>query len=187
MPTVEFFYDVVSPYSYLASTRIEAIVADCNAKLVLRPMFLGGLMRSVGNQPPATLPSRGRYMFKDLHRWAAYYGIPFNFNPRFPSRTLGAMRALVSLAPEDRFDPTHRLFHAYWVQSLDLSDDAVLVDILGEELASSANQPEAKQALVDATEEAAKRGAFGAPTCFVGEEMFFGNDRLPFLEQHLRG
>lgn len=186
MPTVEFFYDVVSPYSYLASTRIEAIVADCGAQVVFRPMFLGGLMKTVGNQPPATLPARGRYMLTDLHRWAAFYGIPLTFPSYFPSLTIGAMRALVALPAEERPAPTHALFHAYWAEGRDVSDPGVLADVIGQELAGAASDPAAKQSLIDATAEAAERGAFGAPTFFVDDQMFFGNDRLPFLEQHLR-
>lgn len=186
MRTVEFFYDVVSPYSYLASTRIEAIAADCDAKVVFRPMFLGGLMRSVGNQPPATLPARGRYMLTDLHRWSAYYGIPFRFAPYFPSSTVAAMRVLVSLPEAERPALTHTLFNAYWSEGKDLSDRSLLAEIVGEELMARTADPAVKQALVDATEEAGKRGAFGAPTFFVDGQMYFGNDRLPFLEQALR-
>jgi len=186
MPTVEFFYDVVSPYSYLASTRIEAIAADCGAELVFRPFFLGGLMKAVGNQPPANLPARAPYLFTDLQRWASYYGVPYSFPSRFPMMTLTAQRALISLPAQERAEPTHALFTAYWAEDRDINDKDVLVDILGQDLVERTREPQVKQALVEATTEAEKRGAFGAPTFFVGDEMWFGNDRLPFLEQRLR-
>jgi 2-hydroxychromene-2-carboxylate isomerase len=186
MPTVDFFYDVVSPYSYLASTRIEAIAADCGAELVFRPFFLGGLMKAVGNKPPAQLPARGRYLFTDLARWAAYYRIPYDFPRAFPILTLTAQRALVSLPPEARPGPTHELFRAYWAEQRDISQEEVLRDILGDGPVDAAADPAVKQALVEATAEAEQRGAFGAPTFFVDGEMYFGNDRLPFLEQKLR-
>ena len=166
--------------------QIEAIAADCGAELVWRPFFLGGLMKAVGNQPPANLPARAPYLFKDLQRWAAYYGVPYRFPSRFPMMTLTAQRALVSLPEDERAGPTHALFHAYWVDDRDINDKAVLTDILGEELVARTADPAVKQALLDATSEAEQRGAFGAPTFYVGKEMFFGNDRLPFLEQELR-
>lgn len=184
---VEFYYDVVSPFSYLASTRIEAIAADCEAELVPRPFFLGGLMKSIGNQPPASLPARGRYLLQDLHRWARYYGVPFTWPAAFPVNSLTAMRALIALQDEEHFAVMHRIFHAHWGEGRDISDPDLLVDLIGSSALARAHQAEVKQALIDATIEAEKRGIFGAPTFFVEGAMYFGNDRLPFLEQHLRG
>lgn len=183
---VEFFYDVVSPFSYLASTQIEAIVADCGATLEFRPFFLGGLMKAVGNQPPALLPARGRYLFTDLRRWAAFYGVPFTMPTPFPAPTLLAMRALVALPPDALPAATHALFHAHWGEGRDISDPALLTELLGAEAVARASDPAVKQALTDATTEAERRGAFGAPSFFIGDELYFGNDRLPFLEQRLR-
>ncbi|MFK7931710.1 MAG: 2-hydroxychromene-2-carboxylate isomerase [Myxococcota bacterium] len=186
MATIEMFYDIVSSYSYLASTRIEAIAADTGHSVVFRPIFLGGLMKAVGNVPPAQLPARGRHLFVDLQRWSAYYQVPLSFPSRFPMMTLTAQRALIAMAPEARIAPTHRLFEAYWVHDRDINDREVLVDILGEAEVDAAGTPEAKAALIAETGEAERRGAYGAPTFFVGDEMWFGNDRLPFLEQFLR-
>jgi 2-hydroxychromene-2-carboxylate isomerase len=185
--TVEFFYDIVSPFSYLASTRIEAIAADCDATVVFRPFFLGGLMKAVGNQPPATLPARGRYLFTDLRRWAAFYGVPFRLPSPFPAPTLLVMRALTALPAGELVPATHRAFAAHWGEGRDISDPALLTELLGADAVARASEPAVKQALLDATAEAERRGAFGAPSFFVGEELYFGNDRLPFLEQRLRG
>lgn len=185
--TVEFFYDVVSPFSYLASTRIEAIAADCGATLIFRPFFLGGLMKSVGNVPPAQLPARGRYLFTDLRRWARFYGVPFVLPSSFPVNSLPAMRALIGLPAEQLLPKTHLVFAAHWGEGRDISDAEVLRELLGDEAVARASEPTVKQALIDATAEAEQRGAFGAPSFFVGEELYFGNDRLPFLEQRLRG
>lgn len=187
MATIEFFYDVVSPYTYLASTRIEAIAADTGHAVEFRPFFLGGLMKSIGNQPPANLAPRARHMAVDLQRWADYYGVPYSFPSHFPMMTLKAQRALVALSPQARVQPTHDLFRAHWVEDRNINDPAVLEEILGAEAMAAAATPEAKQALIDATAEAERRGVYGAPTFFVGVEMWFGNDRLPFLEQFLRG
>ena len=187
MPTeVQFFYDVVSPYSYMAATQIEAIAADCDAHVVWRPFLLGGLFNAVGNAPPAFLAPRGAYLFKDLQRWSAYYGVPWALPDPFPTRSLTAQRALIAMPAEQRPDPSLALFRAYWADGRDIGDEAVVTDILGEEAVARTRDPVVKKALIDATVEAQERGAFGAPTFYVGDEMFFGNDRLPFLEQHLR-
>lgn len=187
MPTeVEFFYDVVSPYSYMAATQIEAIAADCDARVIWRPFLLGGLFNAVGNAPPAFLAPRGAYLFKDLRRWSAHYGVPWALPNPFPTRTLTAQRALIAMEPAARPEPSLALFRAYWAEGRDIGDESVLVDVIGADAVARASDPEVKKALVDATVEIEKRGAFGAPTFYVGDEMFFGNDRLPFLEQHLR-
>lgn len=186
MAELEFFYDIASPYSYLAAVRVEAIAADCGADLRWRPFLLGAVFRDVGNQPPALVPARGRYMLKDLKRWAAYYGVPFHFPSVFPTNSLLAMRALTGFANDERAEPTLALFHAYWADNRDPGDPEVVLDLLGSEAVQRASDPAVKQALKDNTTEAVERGAFGAPCFFVGSEMWFGNDRLPFVEQALR-
>lgn len=185
--SVEFFFDVVSPFSYLASTRIEAIAADCESEVIFRPFFLGGLMKAVGNQPPAFLPARGRYLLQDLQRWSRFYGVPFVWPEAFPVNTLSAMRALIALEGDEQIAAMHRLFHAHWGEGRDISDPGLLTELVGAPALARASDPEVKRALIAATTEAQERGAFGAPTFFVAGSMYFGNDRLPFLEQHLRG
>ena len=185
MATVEFFYDIGSPYSYLASTRIEAVAADCKAEVRFRPMLLGGLFKSVGNTPPAFMLQKAKYMSRDLQRWADYYGVPFNLRMP-PANTLLPMRVLAGMPDEALPAATHTLFHAYWVDGKDATEASVVRDLLGDEAVARAELQEVKDRLRANTEEAVQRGAFGAPTMWVGDEMFFGNDRLPFLEQHLR-
>jgi 2-hydroxychromene-2-carboxylate isomerase len=187
--TLEFFYDVASPYTYLATVRIEAIAADCKAKLVWRPFLLGGVMKATGNRPPAELMPRARYMATDLLRWAKFYGVPMNtvfpiWNSLLPMRVIAG-------APDDRVaELSHTLFHAYWVDQKDLTDVATLTGIVGAEAVARANEQATKDKLRANTDEAVARGAFGSPTFFVGEgetaEMYFGQDRLPFVEQALR-
>ena len=183
---VEFFYDIGSPYSYLAATRIEAIVADTGTRLAWRPFLLGGVYKATGNQMPAALPQRALYMVADLARWADFYGVTLNIPPSFPPMTLKVMRALTALQGEELVRATHAAFHAYWVHGEAIDDPAVIARVCGAEAASRIDDPAVKEALRNSTEEAVERGAFGAPTFFVGDEMFFGNDRLPFLEQRLR-
>lgn len=178
MPALEFFFDVVSPYSYLASARVDAVASAAEVDVRWRPFFLGGAMKATGNQPPATLPARGRYMLQDLQRWAAREGTPFRFPSRFPVNTILAQRALVGLEGDTLRSTAAALFHAYWAEDAAIDAPAVVAGIVGEDAAAAAATPVAKAALRAATDEAVARGAFGAPSFFVGDELFFGNDRL---------
>lgn len=193
--TLEYFFDFVSPYSYLADSQVPDLIERTGAELVYRPMFLGGLMAATGNSPPATVPAKGKYMTADIGRWLERYGLPFAFNPHFPANTISAMRASLVVLEEEpaRFpDFKRKLFEAMWVDAVDLGDAPALRSVIAaagfdaDHLLARCSEPEIKAHLKANTDEAASRGAFGAPTFFVGEEMFFGNDRLDFLEEALR-
>ncbi|MGH2901401.1 MAG: 2-hydroxychromene-2-carboxylate isomerase [Solirubrobacteraceae bacterium] len=190
---VELFYDYVSPFSYLANSQIPGLAKRTGAEVVYRPFLLGGVMQATGNQPPATLPARGAYMPKDIARWVRRYGLPFRFNPSFPMNTLHAMRAALAAQELGVFPAYHAaLFRAAWEEPRNLADAAELRDVIAkagldaERILARAGADEIKARLKANTAEAAERGAFGAPTFFVGDEMFFGNDRLDFVEEALR-
>lgn len=190
---LEFFFDYVSPFSYLANSQVASIAARTGAEIVYRPFLLGGVMQATGNQPPATLPARGKYMPKDIGRWVRRYEIPFAFNPSFPMKTLHAMRAALAAQEQGVFPAYHAaLFNAAWAEPANLADPAVLRDLIAKAgldpvplLAAAATEP-IKERLKANTAEAVERGAFGAPTFFVDGEIFFGNDRLDFVEEALR-
>ena len=194
MPRVEYFFDYVSPFAYLADTQLPALAQRTGAEIVHRPFFLGGVMQATKNSPPITVPNKGRYMFVEIQRWAKRYGVPANPNPHFPVNTLTAMRVAVAALGEPRFGDLHRaLFRAVWVDGKNLADEAVLeatvaaAGLDAAALLARAKEQAAKDALRRNTEEAVERGAFGAPTFFVGDEMFWGNDRLDFVEAALGG
>ena len=185
---LEFFYDYVSLYSYLANSQLSLI----DAEVVYRPMLLGGVMNAVGNKPPATLPARGTYLFKDAERWAKRYGIEYNMNPTFPQNTVSAMRLALVALEKGVLEAVHQpLFDAVWAHEKNLSDVGVLADIISgagllvDETMAEINSVRIKGRLRENTDEAVARGAFGAPTMFVGGEMFFGNDRLDFVKEAL--
>lgn len=193
MATIEYFFDYVSPYAYLADTQLAALCERTGATLRYRPFYLGGVMQASGNAPPINVPNKGRYLFTDVQRWSARYGVPLNPNPHFPVNTLGAVRAAVAAVAEPRFADLHRaLFRGVWVEGQNLADEAVLraaIDAAGLDgaaLLARGKDPAVKDTLRRNGEEAVERGAFGAPTFFVGDEMFWGNDRLDFLEDALR-
>ena len=192
--TVEFFFDFGSPASYLAWTRLPAICQAAGATLVYRPMLLGGVFQATGNASPVTVPAKGRYMLVDLARFAKRYGVPMRFNPHFPINTLALMRGAVGVQLREpaRFDDfVTTMFRAMWVDGRNMADPAVVGEVLAQAgfdaqvILALTGEQAVKDALKATTEEAVRRGAFGAPTMFVGEQMFFGQDRLDFVREAL--
>jgi 2-hydroxychromene-2-carboxylate isomerase len=157
-------------------------------------MLLGGVFQATGNASPAAIPAKARHSMIDLQRFARRYGVPMHFNPYFPINTLTLMRGAIGLQlrQPERFEAyLEAMFRALWENKRNLGDPAVLAATLQDAgfdpqaLLSLASDQTIKDALKSATEEAVRRGVFGAPTCFVGDEMFFGQDRLDFVEEAL--
>jgi 2-hydroxychromene-2-carboxylate isomerase len=192
--TVEFFFDLGSPATYLAYTQLPKICAQTESQLIYIPILLGGVFKATGNASPATIPAKGRYMFQDLDRYARRYSVPLKFNPHFPINTLMLMRAVtgMQLRQPQRFQAfIDCLFHALWVDGRSLDDLATVASVLtqngfdpDEILALTADEA-VKAALKDNTEKAVQRGVFGAPSMLVEGELFFGQDRLEFVIEAL--
>lgn len=192
--TLEFFFDLGSPATYLAYTQLPALCAATGTQLVYKPMLLGGVFKATGNASPITVPAKGRYMFDDLARYARRYNVPLRFNPHFPINTLMLMRAItgIQLHHPERFQAfVNCLFHALWVDGRHMGDPAVVAAVLIEhgfdpdEVLALANDESVKAALKNNTEQAVQRGVFGAPSMFVGKQLFFGQDRLDFVREAL--
>jgi 2-hydroxychromene-2-carboxylate isomerase len=187
--TVEFYFDFGSPYSYLAYRALPGIAAAHGAQIVLRPMLLGGVFKATGNHSPIEIPAKNRWLQLDLERWAARYGAGFRHNPYFPINTLTLMRgaAGMQLRGADFHKYVEAMFHAMWEEPRNLGDQHELAAVLREAgidvdgFQSLVNDPTVKEQLKKNTEEAVARGVFGAPAFFVGEEMFWGQDRLDFV------
>jgi 2-hydroxychromene-2-carboxylate isomerase len=191
---VEFYFDYGSPYSYVAHRRLPEMLARTRATAQYRIMLLGGVFQATGNASPAMNPLKWPNSQRDLARFVAKYALPFRRNPHFPVNTLKLMRGAV-VAEEEGFLPryTDAAFTAMWRDGLKMDDDAVIARVLkdadidaGRVLARTAEDG-VKQKLKSHTEAAVKRGVFGAPTFFVDGEMFFGQDRLDFVEDALLG
>jgi 2-hydroxychromene-2-carboxylate isomerase len=194
--TIEFFFDFGSPTTYLAHTQMPRLAADSGARIHYMPMLLGGVFKATGNQSPVMVPAKGRWMGEDLKRFARRYGVPFVFNPHFPINTLTLMRGAVGLQMRqpERFMPyVDAVFRAMWVEPVNLGDPAVLASMLGavgfdaDAFMTLIGDADVKARLIANTEAAVTRGVFGAPTCFVGSEMFFGQDRLDFVRDAASG
>ena len=190
--TIEFFFDFGSPTTYLAHTQLPRIARESGAQLVYRPMLLGGVFKATGNTSPVLVPAKGRWMGQDIARWAKRWGVPFTFNPHFPINTLTLMRGAAGLQirqPHDFTRYVDAVFQAMWVSPRNLGDAAVLAATLGESgfdaegFMALVGDPEVKAKLVANTEEAVARGVFGAPSCIVGDALFFGQDRLDFVRE----
>lgn len=192
MPTITFYFDPASPYTYLAATQIEAIAARHGASVDHRPVLVGKIFAATGNRMPAAVPAKGRYMMGDLQLWSRHYGVPIAFPKIFPVNSLQAQRIACALPEARRGEWGLATMRAYWVEGRDISQPDVLADIaasLGldsEALLAEAGEPAVKDRLREYTDEAIARGVFGVPSFVVGDTLFWGNDRLVLLEDQLR-
>ena len=191
--TLEFYFDYGSPYSYLADTQVEAIAQRAGAGLVRKPMLLGGVFKATGNHSPAELPQKSAWSAFDMPMWARHYGVPFQRNPFFPVNTLALMRGAAAAQIDGSFERYHpAVFKAMWVEGRNLNDMKEVAAVLtaagldAGKFGARIQDQDVKDRLKAAAEEAVGRGVFGAPTCFVDKMMFFGNDRLPFVELALK-
>ena len=192
---VDFYFDVGSPAAYLAWTQLPGLCATEGVELVYKPMLLGGVFQATGNASPTTIPAKGRYTNRDYERHARKYGVPLVINTHFPIITLFLMRVVTAVhlqQPERLQSLLSAVFKAMWVDDLDLNDASLTASTLeaagfsARELSAMANNPAIKAALKVNTEAAVERGVFGAPTTFVGDEMFFGQDRLEMIRDEIR-
>ncbi|MFV8836642.1 2-hydroxychromene-2-carboxylate isomerase [Aquisalimonas sp.] len=189
---VEFFFDFVSTASYLAWTQLPRVTRDTGAEIVWRPMLLGAVIKAAGNTPPPAIPAKGKYLRRDFARWARRYGVELNFPSRHPVNTVTTMRGAVAYIDSPVFPAYLKsVFEGFWIHDQDIEDPEViarLVEQAGidpEEFHAAIERQDVKDRLRANTDEAVERGAFGAPTLFVGDEMFFGQDRLDFVIEAL--
>jgi 2-hydroxychromene-2-carboxylate isomerase len=194
MKSVEFYFDLGSPYSYLAYYRLLQMAEQQEIQIVYKPILLGGVFKATGNRSPIEIPVKGVYSILDMQRWAEYYQIPMQMNPHFPMNTLTLMRILtgVQLLHLEKFEQVLKLlFDAMFGTPQNLNEPTVLAEVLKpsgfsvEDIMSMVQSDVVKQKLITETEQAIQRGIFGAPTFFVGDEMYWGQDRLHFVEQTL--
>ncbi|WP_193098414.1 2-hydroxychromene-2-carboxylate isomerase [Burkholderia sp. Z1] len=191
---IDFYFDFGSPTAYLAWTQLPGIAADHQAELVFKPVLLGGIHKATNNASPATIPAKSAWMRKDLERFARKYGVRFAYNPYFPINTLVLMRGATGTQMRDealfqRY--VDAMFRAMWETPQNLGDMETLQKVLRDAdldprlLYEITQDQSVKDKLKADTEAAVARGLFGAPTMFVGEHMFFGQDRLDFVRDAL--
>ena len=192
---IEFYFDFSSPYSYIASERIEQIAARYGRTVNYKPVLLGAVFKVAGSAPlTESYEPKARYSGHDFGRAARDAGVPYRYPSKFPIGSVGAKRAVLWLQqhrPELATPFIHAVFRAFFFEDRDISDAAVISDIAREvgvdadELAAGIQQPEIKQRLKAQVDQAIEAGIFGAPTIIVDGEVFWGNDRLPQIERWL--
>lgn len=193
--SVDFYYDYGSPTAYLAWTQLPRICAANGALLVYKPFLLGGVFKATGNQSPVIIPAKAKWMFADLQRWARHWDVPLTMNPHFPFNTLELMRAAagMQLRQPERLEAFNRaIYTAIWVDAQNFKQPEIVAAALAKAgfdpaaIAALSSDEEVKARLRETTDEAVARGVFGAPSMFVGGELFWGQDRLFMLEEALR-
>ncbi len=192
--TLEFYFDFGSPTAYLAHKRLGQLASQYPLEVHYKPMLLGGIFKATGNASPITIPAKGQYMMgHDLPRFAKRYGVEMNPNPHFPINTLNLMRGAIAAERLGCFNAfVDAVYDAVWVQGKNMGDLEVVTQVLNDmdmdaqALLALSQDPEVKAELIAGTEAAVARGIFGTPTFFMGEEMYFGQDRLDFVEEALQ-
>jgi 2-hydroxychromene-2-carboxylate isomerase len=192
--SLEFYFDVGSPTAYLAHKRLGQLSAGYALSVDYTPMLLGGVFKATGNNSPVAIPAKGHYMMAhDLPRFARRYGVALNVNPYFPINTLNLMRGAIAAQRLNCSDTyVDAVYDAIWVQGKNMGDPAIVAAVLAEHdldavaLLELSQTPEIKSALIANTEAAVARGVFGTPTFFMEGNMYFGQDRLDFVEEALQ-
>jgi len=202
MKTVDFYFDYSSTNSYFAAFMLPEICRKHDAKVNWLPIHSAALFRGTGFDVMAMTPRKARYLWRDHQRYGEFTGLPFRKPSRFPMKTAAALRATLMVAslagktPDDYTAPimadfTHAVMRAYWERDEDISDPKILhalarsVGVDGDGLIAASASDDARARLASVTEGAIARGVFGLPMFFVGEEMFWGKDRLDFVERWL--
>ena len=193
---IELIFDIVSPNAYLAWWPLKELARRQDAAILVSPVFLGGMHKLTGNAPPmirdADVKGKNAYAMLEMRRFIERHGLgKFRLNPNFPFNSITIQRMLTACEPADRPAFVDALLPPVWERGIDVADEGALraaLDKAGydaEELFARAADPTVKQRLMDATTRAVDRGAFGVPTFYVKDEMFFGKERLGQIEDTL--
>ena len=190
--TVEFWYDFLSPTAYLGYWRLKDIAARTGATIDYHPMLLGGVFKATGNQTPVNVKPKGKWMFFDMSNYARKYGVPLKSNPYFVFSSLPLMRGAILAQERGELEPYNdTIFYGVWRDARNLADPGIIVETLKEAgldadaYVDGIQQQDVKDKLIANTDEAVDKGAFGAPTFFVGDKMWWGQDRLDWVEEEL--
>lgn len=195
MRTLDFWFDYSCPYAYLAATQVAALAERSGASLVYRPMLLGGVFAANGTPQKlfATLsPAKAAHNARDLERWADHFGVKLVMPAAHPFRTVEALRATIACGVDPRV--VAAFYRAYWIEGRPPSDEATLRDVLGaaghdaDAILARIKEPAAREDLRRRTDEAIALGIFGAPAFVVdGARLYWGQDRMTFVERDLKG
>jgi 2-hydroxychromene-2-carboxylate isomerase len=194
---LDFYFDCSSPWTYLAFHAIQPLAAEMAAEIVWKPILVGGVFNAVNqtvyDSRAKPNPRKQAYMLQDLAAWAKLYGLGIVFPPKvFPVNSVKCMRGAFVALDEGKLVPyATAAFEAYWGNDFDIAQETVLADIATraglerQRFFSGIETDSCKARLRTNTDELIARGGFGSPTIFVGDQMFFGNDRMPLIKAAL--
>jgi 2-hydroxychromene-2-carboxylate isomerase len=198
MPSLECFFDCSSPWTYLGFHNVQPLAADLGVEIDWRPILVGGLFNTVNpsvyESRANPVPAKQAYQYKDMQDWARYSGVTIRWPMSvFPVNSANAMRGCIVAGEQEKLVAyATAVFEAYWGEDRDISRDDVLADCArtagldAAGMAAAVRQQPIKDRLRANTEECARRGGFGSPTFFVdGDDMYFGNDRMPLIRDAL--
>lgn len=186
--TVDFYFDPVSPYSWLAAMQLAELSEKTGARFRYVPVLFAGLLNAHGNKGPAEIAAKREYTFKDAMRSAMRQGLPFQGPPGHPFNPLKALRMCAAIEDDaERATFALRLLDACWSHGRDITDDQVLIELGGEAHLRRTGEQAVKDRVRENTDRAIALGIFGVPTFVVDGELFWGSDRVPFLADYLTG
>jgi 2-hydroxychromene-2-carboxylate isomerase len=192
--TLDFYFDFVSPYSYLAVTQLPSVLANIPVNINYKPVLLGALHQAQDMPSPAFIPNKAKWIHRDCHLWAKHYNVPLKWPKQFPFNTLFLLRVCLYLqktCAEKIPLFVEQTFLAIWQDGLDVNDEQAVAQHLTDigfdvaDILQGCQQQEIKQALKQTVADAHELGLFGVPAFKVGEDVFFGQDRLMFVKQAL--
>tara|TARA_Y100001970_G_scaffold8447_1_gene9850 strand:+ start:3424 stop:4011 length:588 start_codon:yes stop_codon:yes gene_type:complete len=191
--SLEFYFDFSSPYAYIAYKEIKKLEKKNSFKIKFMPIFLGGLHKSAGITPAAFISLKSKYMIKDTKLISQKKNIKFSFNSYFPIKTVNFMRGVI-IAEKDNFEKIYveKIFNSIWMDGLNMNDPIVInkvlknIDLNPELFLSKATDQRIKDKLKKLTDEALKKGIFGAPTFLINKKIFWGQDRLAYAIEEIR-
>lgn len=190
--TVDFYYDYASPAAYLAWTQIYKLAEKHNATVVRKPALLGGIFKETGNAAPMTVPAKGKWLFRDLMRFVKRYDVPFQMNAHFPVNTIYLMRGALFARKEGFIEAYDKAcFEAIWANNQNMTDPNVVTEVLtaagldAAAIGASMQDADIKKELFAVTAEAVENGLFGMPSFIIDGELYWGQDRLDFVEEAL--
>jgi len=189
--TVTFCFDFGSPYSYLAYKNLNSIT-ETGAIVDLKPVLVGGIFKSTDNRPPLAIPKKFAYLAKDMARWSSSIGVEIKMNPYFPIITVPHMRGAILAKKLNLLEIyTKKMFDAIWVKAQNLNDQMIMSDVAidsgidGNDFAEGIMSEEIKEGLRTNTQYALDNGAFGVPTFYFNNEMYWGIDSMKFLAEDI--
>lgn len=190
---LDFYFSFTSPYSYIAHTQLAGLAERTQCSIAYHTIDLGKIFELTGNARPISVPAKRKYLAKDIGYWCRYYNIPFKLSSRFPIDTRPAAAGAAIAQKQGKLPEfVEIVLKAFFVEDRDIADAQVLINLAtkigldAQTFSAEVSDPAILQQIDAKTEAAAKRGVFGAPTFFVGDDMYFGSDRLMFVEQALK-